>query len=197
MRRSRVVMLFLLATLILGLVAPSAGAVAEHSRFHGLYFPAGMDGTGTDCPDPYVWNEMPPMCVMAPGTQTVLPDGRVLLHDIGLYELALAWKPDGAVEPRKTGYDLVIADAILDDTFSGPTWGTWNLWSFGADLADPADDFLMFSGIFFGRFKDGIPGVHYFGAGTGAFDGEHMGGIIRRAPNADGWNMFGHIIEQG
>ena len=197
MRRSRVVMLFLLATLILGLVAPSAGAVAEHSRFHGLYFPAGMDGTGTDCPDPYVWNEMPPMCVMAPGTQTVLPDGRVLIRDIELYELALAWKSNGAVEPRKTGYDLVIADAILDDTFSGPTWGTWNLWSFGADLADPADDILMFSGIFFGRFKNGIPGVHYFGAGTGTYDGQHMGGIIRRAPNASGWNMFGHIIEQG
>lgn len=195
MRRSRVAMLFLLAALILGLLAPAAGAVAEHSRFHGLYFPAGMEGTNTDCP--YTWQEMPPMCIMAAGSQAVLPDGRLLIRDIELYELALAWRGSGAVEPRKTGYDLVIADAILDNTFSGPTWGTWNLWSFGADLENPADDFVMFSGIFFGRFKNGIPGVHYFGAGTGVYDGQHMGGIIRRAPNADGWNMFGHIIEQG
>src|SRR4030042_2225064 len=130
MRRSRVAMLFLLATLILGLLAPAAGAVAEHSRFHGLYFPAGMEGTDTDCP--YTWQEMPPMCIMAAGSPAVLPGGRLLIRDIELYELALAWGGRGGVAPRKTGYGLVIADAILDDTFSGPTWGTWNLWSFGA-----------------------------------------------------------------
>jgi len=195
MRRSRLVILCLLAILVLGLVAPSAGAVAEHSRFHGLYFPAGMEGTDTECP--YTWQEMPPMCVMAPGSQTVLPDGRLLIRDMEIYELALAWRGNGVVEPRKTGYDLVVADAVLDDTLSGPTWGTWNLWSFGADLEDPDDDFLMFGGIFFGRFKNGIPGVHYFGEGMGIYDGQHMGGIIRRAPNAAGWNMFGHIIDLG
>jgi len=195
MRRSRLVILCLLAILVLGLVAPSAGAVAEHARFHGLYFPAGMEGTDTECP--YTWQEMPAMCVMAPGSQTVLPDGRLLIRDMEIYELALAWRGNGVVEPRKTGYDLVVADAVLDDTLSGPTWGTWNLWSFGADLEDPDDDFLMFGGIFFGRFKNGIPGVHYFGEGMGIYDGQHMGGIIRRAPNAAGWNMFGHIIDLG
>ena len=55
----------------------------------------------------------------------------------------------------------------------------------------------MFGGIFFGRFKNGIPGVHYFGEGMGIYDGQHMGGIIRRAPNAAGWNMIGHIIDLG
>lgn len=183
MRRSRVAILFLSAILVLGLAAPASSAVAVHSGFHGLYFPAGMEGTGTDCP--YTWVEMPPSCVMAPGSQTVLPNGRVFISDMELYELAFAYGRSGAVEPRKTGYDLVTANAYLDSTFTGPTWGTWNLYSF--------DDELMFTGVFTGRFKDGIPAVRYFGEGTGVYDGQIMFGRIDRVP--DPWNMFGHILD--
>jgi hypothetical protein len=200
MRRSRAVVLLLLATVVLAVVLPSASvmagsgsAVVERTRFHGLYFPAGMEGTETDCP--YTWMDMPPMCVMAPGSQTVLPDGRLRIRGMELYELALAYGRDGTPEPRKTGYDLVVADANLDSTFSGPTWGTWNLYSFGADVASPADDVLMFSGVFIGRFKNGIPAVRYFGNGTGIYDGQFMFGRIGRVPAP--WNMFGWIYDLG
>lgn len=200
MRRSRFLVLILLGVLVLGLAAPSAGSEGgqgPHSRYHGLYFPAGMPGTDTDCPDPYKWQDMPPMCVIDPGTPTVLPDGRVQIREMEVYELALAYRANGVVEPRKTGYDVVVATAILDDTFSGPTWGTWDFYSFGADPANPADDFVMFSGVYFGRFKNGIPGVHFFGLGEGIYEGQYMGGFIRRAPNTDGWNMFGQILDLG
>lgn len=185
MRRSRMTVLFLAAMLVLGLAAPAASAPAVHTAFHGLYFPAGLDGTGTECPDPYVWVAMPPSCVIAPGTTTGLPNGRVFISEMELYELALAYDRTEAVEPRKTGYDLVVANAYLDSTFSGPTWGTWSLYNF--------DDVLMFSGIFTGRFKDGIPAVRYFGEGTGIYQDQIMFGHIGRVP--DPWNMFGHILD--
>lgn len=185
MRRSRAMIVFLAGMLVLGLAAPAGAAEAEHTGFHGVYFPAGMEGTDSECP--YTWVEMPPMCVMAPGSQTALPNGRVFISDMELYELAFAYGGNGAVEPRKTGYDLVVAQAYLDSTFSGPTWGTWSLYSF--------DNVLMFTGIFTGRFKDGIPKVRYFGEGTGIYEGEIMFGRITRVP--DPWNMFGHILDLG
>jgi hypothetical protein len=187
MRRSRMAVLFLAAILVLGLAAPGGAVEAEHTAFHGLYFPAGMAGTDTECPPPYVWIEMPPMCAKVPFSQTVLPNGRVFISDLELYELAFAYGQGGAVEPRKTGYDLVVANAYLDSTYSGPTWGTWRLYSFS--------HVLMFKGIFTGRFKNGIPAVHYFGEGRGIYEGQIMFGRITRVP--DPWNMFGHILDLG
>ena len=185
MRRSRLMILFLLAILVLALAAPAASAKARHTDFHGLYFPAGMPGTGTACP--YTWVATPGMCVIDPGDQTVLPSGRLRIRDMTLYELALAWTGDGVVEPRKTGYDIVLANANLDDTFSGPTWGTWELHSFAG--------VVMFTGTFTGKFLNGVPAVHYVGLGTGIYEGQHMRGNIGRVP--DPWNMFGEILEPG
>lgn len=200
MRRSRAALVLLLTMLVLAVVVPSASVMAEsgsplveRTRFRGLYFPAGMEGTNTECP--YHWNDMPPMCVMDPGSQTVLPDGRIHIRGMELYELAMAYHRDGTPEPRKTGYDLVVADANLDSTFTGPTWGIWNLYSFGANVNSPADDVLMFSGVFIGRFKNGIPAVRYYGNGTGIYDGQFMFGRIGRVP--DPWNMFGWIYDLG
>jgi hypothetical protein len=105
-----------------------------------------------------------------------------------ILELAFARNETGE-ESRKTGYDVVVANANLDESFSGPTWGTWNLYSF--------EDELMFTGTFTGKFELGIPAVHFVGEGTGIYDGQKMRGDIGRVPNADGWNMFGTIIEKG
>jgi hypothetical protein len=178
-------LILLLPVLFLGTAMPAASgtAGAEHTDFWGVYFPAGMDGTGTECP--YEWVD-PAFCVVDPGSWTTLPSGRIKIRDMVVFELALAWNDDG-VEPRKTGYDVVTANANLDDTLTGPTWGTWRLHS--------PDGVLMFTGRFTGSFANGIPAVHFVGEGVGGYEGQHMSGDIGRVP--DPYNMFGRIVEPG
>jgi hypothetical protein len=182
----RTVLALLLSALWAGLLVSSAAAAAVHTRFEGLYFPAGMPGTGTTCP--YTWVD-PSFCVIAPGTSTAVDGGGQQIRGMVLYELAFSWRVDNPsqVEPRKTGYDIVTASASLDATLTGPTWGTWKLYSF--------DSVLMFSGTFRGSFLDGIPAVRFVGLGTGQYKGQHMSGTIGRVP--DPYNMFGQIIETG
>jgi len=192
----RKVIVTALALLVLAATAPVAAAPAAdngavHTDFHGLYFPAGMPGTDSTCP--YYWVAVPGMCVIDPGSQTELSGGRLQIRDMVLYELAFSWNDEGAVEERKTGYDIVTANASLDGTFSGPTWGTWMLYSFGADVGTSADDFLMFVGHFNGRFENGIPAVHFVGEGVGIYEGQLMRGDIGRV--ADPYNMLGTILE--
>jgi len=191
MRRSRLAALLLLPAMVFGLVAPSAATEvertnhhrAEHTSFSGVYFPAGMPGTGTECPGEWV---DPAFCIVEKGSWTELPNGRLQIRDMTVYELAFAWR-EGQVEPRKTGYDLVVANANLDSSLTGPTWGTWKLHSF--------DDELLFTGRFVGRFKDGIPAVFFFGKGIEEYEGQRMRGYVNREMNADGNNMFGRITE--
>jgi hypothetical protein len=124
--------------------------------------------------------------VKDPGSWTALDDGRLRIRDMTLLEYAFAWDaPGGQVEPRKTGYDVVLASANLDASLSGPTWGSWMLYSF--------TDELMFTGTFTGSFENGIPAVHYVGQGTGTYEGQHTWGDIGRVP--DPWNMFGQYLE--
>ena len=87
----------------------------------------------------------------------------------------------------KTGYDVVTANANLDRSLSGPTWGTWNLYSFAVTL--------MFTGTFTGKFLNGDPVVHFVGTGAGVYEGQKMRGDVGRVPNPH--NMFGEIIEPG
>ncbi len=154
--------------------------------FFGLYFPAGMQGTGSECP--YTWQD-PFFCVIDPGSWTELASGRVRLRDMTVYELAFSWRDGGEVEPRKTGYDIVVANANLDGSLSGPTWGTWKLYSFA--------DELMFSGTFTGSFLNGIPAVHFVGKGTGSYAGQQMRGDVGRTLDESGYNMYGRIFEPG
>lgn len=176
----------ILLMLVLAAAAPAAAAPAVengavHTDFYGLYFPAGMPGTGTECPG--LWMD-PSFCILDPGEQTPSVGGGLRIRDMVLYELALSWNDQG-VEERKTGYDIVTASANLDDTLSGPTWGTWMLYSFGHEL--------MFAGHFNGRFENGIPAVHFVGKGVGVYEGQIMRGDIGRVP--DPYNMFGTILE--
>ncbi len=166
-------------------VSASASGAGK-TEFFGLYFPAGMPGTGTDCP--YTWQD-PAFCVIDFGLWTELPSGRWRIRDMTVYELAFSWRDDGEIEPRKTGYDIVVANANLDSSFSGPTWGTWNLYSFA--------DELMFTGTFTGTFENGIPAVHFVGQGTGVYQGQQMRGDIGRSPDDAGYNMYGWILEPG
>lgn len=166
-------------------VGPTADRTVERSTFVGLYFPAGMAGTDTACP--YAW-QPPSFCVMEPGTQTALPSGRLRIRDMKLYELALAWSEDGEIEPRKTGYDVVRANANLDASLSGPTWGTWELHAF--------DGTLMFTGSFTGAFVEGVPAVRFSGTGVGTYEGQRMRGNVARTLDADGHNMYGVILER-
>jgi hypothetical protein len=194
-RYLRRMIMLLLPVLFLSLVVPSAATAAKpadspgavHTDFEGLYFPAGMAETGTECPG--TW--MPPsFCILDPEPYSsieFLPSGRLEIRDMTLYELALAWTSDGQVEPRKTGYDIVVANANLDSSLSGPTWGIWKLYSFGDDL--------MFTGTFTGKFKNGIPAVHFVGRGVGIYEGQHMRGDVGRVP--DPYNMYGTIVEPG
>jgi hypothetical protein len=172
--------------LLVGLAAPTASARATHDEFVGLYFPAGMPGTGTACP--YTWVD-PAFCIIDRGTWVELGDGRLRIRDMQVYELAFSWTAADPtqIEPRKTGYDVVTANANLDATLSGPTWGTWMLYSFANEL--------MFTGTFTGSFQDGIPAVHFVGLGTGRYAGQHMWGDIGRVPNP--YNMFGQVLEPG
>lgn len=181
MRRTATVLA--VVALLVGIAVPTALAGADHEDFFGVYFPAGMEDTGTVCP--YTWVG-PAFCVIDPGEQTVLPSGRIKIRDMVLYELAFAWNDDG-VEPRKTGYDIVTAGANLDSSLSGPTWGTWKLYSF--------EKTLMFQGTFTGKFKNGIPAVHFVGEGVGIYDGQKMRGDVGRVPNP--YNMFGEILVPG
>jgi hypothetical protein len=171
------------ALLVMGMVVP-ASARAERTDFVGLYFPAGMPGTGTACP--YTWAD-PAFCIIDPGTWTELGSGRIRIRGMQVFELAFAWDAEDTsiVEPRKTGYDMVTANANLDASLSGPTWGTWRLHAF--------DDELMFTGTFTGDFEAGIPAVHYVGQGVGPYAGQHMSGDIGRVP--DPYNMVGRIVE--
>ncbi len=159
---------------------------ALKTAFHGMYFPAGMAGTGSECP--YTWED-PFFCIMDRGTWTQLPGGRMQIRGMTVYELAFAWRDDGAVEPRKTGYDVVLANANLDANLTGPTWGTWNLYNFDGDL--------MFTGTFTGAFENGIPAVHFVGQGTGAYEGQQMRGDIARSLDETGNNMYGWVLEPG
>jgi hypothetical protein len=194
-RYLRRMIMLLLPVLFLSLVAPSAATAAKpadspgavHTDFEGLYFPAGMAGTGTTCPG--FWMD-PSFCILDPGSQTTLPSGRLKIRGMTLYELAFAYQSGSGgqtVEPRKTGYDIVVANANLDSSLSGPTSGTWMLYSF--------DDTLMFTGTFTGKFKNGIPAVHFVGRGVGVYEGQHMRGDVGRVPNP--YNMFGTIVEPG
>lgn len=169
-------------------LAPEAvhDGAAMVTDFFGLYFPAGMPGTGSECP--YSWQD-PFFCVMDPGSWTELPSGNIRIRDMTVYELAFSWRDGGEVEPRKTGYDVVVANANLDGSLSGPAWGTWNLYSFSGEL--------MFKGTFTGRFLNGIPEVHFVGQGIGAYVGQQMRGDIGRTPDAAGYNMYGRIFEPG
>jgi hypothetical protein len=171
------------AALVLGAAMPAATADDGHTDFWGVYFPAGMAGTDTECP--YTWVE-PAFCIIDQGTWNELPSGRTRIRGMTVYELAFSWNEDG-IEPRKTGYDIVVANANLDASLSGPTWGTWELHAF--------DGTLMFAGRFTGKFKKGIPAVHFVGRGTGEYAGQHMRGDIGRVP--DPYNMFGEIVEPG
>lgn len=184
MRRSLIAVALGLSVLLTGLMTPAASARAVHAGFHGLYFPAGLPGTGTTCP--YTWVD-PSFCVIDAGTWTELADGRIRIRDLELFELAFAWQADGSVEPRKTGYDVVSANANLDTSLSGPAWGTWMLYDFA--------DELMFSGTFTAMFENGIPTVHFVGRGTGPYEGQVMRGDISREP--DPYNMLGEVLEPG
>jgi hypothetical protein len=185
MRYPRVAALLLTSILMLGPAAPALSEGAKHAEFYGLYFPAGMPGTGTECP--YTW-VAPSFCVIDQGSWTALPSGNLRIREMTVFELAFSWRADDAqVEPRKTGYDVVIANAYLDSSLSGPTWGTWSLYSF--------EDVLMFTGTFTGKFLNGIPAVHFVGVGVGAYEGQHMRGDIGRVP--DPWNMFGVVVSPG
>jgi len=185
MQRRRAAISCLLSMFLLALTVPTMSAGARHTDYYGLYFPAGMPGTGTTCP--YTWIA-PSFCVKDQGSWTVLDHGRLRIRDMTLLEYAFAWDaPGGQVEPRKTGYDVVLASANLDASLSGPTWGTWMLYSFA--------DELMFTGTFTGSFENGIPAVHYVGQGTGPYEGQHTWGDIGRVP--DPWNMFGQYLEPG
>ncbi len=163
-----------------------AGSGAVVTEFLGLYFPAGMAGTGTECP--YTWQD-PAFCVIDFGSWTELPGGRLRIRDMTAYELAFSWRDDGQVEPRKTGYDIVTVGADLDSSLSGPMRGTWRLYSF--------DNQLMFTGTFTGAFVNGIPAVQFVGGGTGAYQGQRMQGRIERTLDEAGHNMFGTILEPG
>lgn len=184
MRRPHWAIALLLSMVLATSIAPTASARASHDEFVGLYFPAGLAGTGTECP--YTWVE-PAFCVIDPGSWTEVGDGRMRIREMTVFELALAWTADGQVEPRKTGYDVVTANLNVDATLSGPTWGTWMLYSF--------DDELMFTGTFTGTFANGIPAVHFVGQGTGQYAGQHMSGDIGRVP--DPYNMFGQVLVTG
>lgn len=179
----RIAVALAVAALSLGVAVPAASAPSWHTDFWGVYFPAGLPGTGTDCP--YAWVE-PAFCVIDPGEWDALPGERIRIRGITLYELAFSWNEAG-VELRKTGYDVVVASANLDSSLSGPTWGTWELHSFGGTV--------MFTGTFTGAFENGIPAVHFVGRGTGEYEGQHMRGDIGRVP--DPWNMYGQIVEPG
>jgi len=184
MRRPHVAIALVLWMLLVGLAAPTASARAAHDEFVGVYFPAGMPGTGTDCP--YTWVD-PAFCIIDSGTWVQFGDGRLRIRDMQVYELAFSWSAADPtqVEPRKTGYDIVTANANLDATLSGPTWGTWMLYSFAHEL--------MFSGTFTGTFANGIPAVHFVGRGTGPYEGQYMWGDIGRVPNPH--NMFGQVLD--
>jgi hypothetical protein len=160
---------------------PAGDSGAVHTDFYGLYFPAGMPGTGTECPG--LWMD-PSFCILDPGDQAASPGGNLRIRDMVLYELALSWNDQG-VEERKTGYDIVTANANLDETLTGPTWGTWMLYSFGGEL--------MFTGHFNGRFENGIPAVHFVGKGVGIYEGQLLRGDVGRVP--DPYNMFGTFLE--
>ncbi|MEN8114492.1 MAG: hypothetical protein ABFS21_08895 [Actinomycetota bacterium] len=191
MRYLRQLIILLFPVLLLGLANPvpvvavesANGPGAVHTDFFGVYFPAGMPGTDTECP--YTWVD-PAFCVIDQGSWTFQPSGRITIRDMTVFELALSWNDDG-VEQRKTGYDIVVANANLDETLTGPTWGTWRLHSF--------DHELMFTGTFTGKFANGIPAVHFVGSGVGIYEGQKMRGDIGRVPNP--YNMFGTIIEPG
>lgn len=179
----RTATLLAIAAFVAVAVVPAASARAEHSEFYGLYFPAGMEGTDTKCP--YTWVD-PAFCVIDQGDWTPLPSGRLRIRGMTVYELAYAWNDQG-VEPRKTGYDVVVANANLDGSLSGPTWGSWQLYSF--------EGVLMFTGTFTGKFENGIPAVHFVGEGTGIYAGEKMRGDVGRVP--DPYNMFGEVLVPG
>ena len=85
MRYLRRITMLLLPVLFLSLAVPSAAAAAKpadspgavHTDFEGLYFPAGMEGTGTDCPGTWMG---PALCILDPepySSMELLPSGRL------------------------------------------------------------------------------------------------------------------------
>ena len=113
---------------------------------------------------------------------------RIQIRDMVLLELAVSWRADGSAEPRKTAYDIVIANASVDATFSGPTWGTW---VFHPAVGD------VFTGTFTGKFENGVPAVRFVGQGTGVYAGQQMSGDIFRTVQQWGGNMIGRFLDHG
>ena len=183
----KAIVMAMTALLVLALAVPVAAGGAEHTDFYGAYYPAGL-GSPEECPHTLVPLGLG-FCVIDPGNQDVLPSGRLRIRNMKILELAFAWNEDGP-EPRKSGYDVVLANANLDANGNGPTWGTWNLYR------DSNYQDLMFSGTFTGKFENWIPAVHFTGRGTGSYEGQKMRGDIGRELNAAGFNMFGTIIEK-
>jgi hypothetical protein len=189
MQIRRIIVLTVCSGLLVGLLGAAAVAdeqAPKHPRFEGLYFPAGMEGTDTECPgvvDPGLG-----LCVLDRGEQTPTATGRLRIRGLEVLSIGLSYDTvTGEVEPRKTGLDYVTANASLDATLSGPTWGTWTFTDF--------DGNPMFEGRFAGRFLNGVPAVRFVGDGVGSYVGQLMIGDIDRDP--DPYNMTGRIFDLG
>jgi hypothetical protein len=190
MRIRRIIALCVFSALLVGLfgaaVAAADGRASRHTSFEGLYFPAGMEGTDTECPgviDPGLG-----LCVLEPGEQTPLANGKLRIRGLQGLSVGLSWDTvTGEEEPRKTGLDHVTANVSLDATLSGPMWGTWTFTDF--------DGNPMFEGRFAGRFINGVPQARFVGDGVGVYEGQLMIGDI--GPEADPYNMTGRIFDLG
>jgi hypothetical protein len=177
----------------LAVAASSAQAGAVQTEFGGLYFPAGLAGTGTACTGTWMPAPGPGMCVLDSGQQRQLSGGRLQIRGLVLDERAVSWRADGSPEPRKTGQDIVVANASVDASFSGPVWGTFTFHPVVGDV---------FTGTFTGNFVDGFPAVHFIGHGSGVYEGQVMQGTITREFQAwdgipGGVNMLGRFLEPG
>jgi hypothetical protein len=185
MRHLKLMAMLVLASLFVGLLAPTAVA-QERTRFEGAYFPAGAPGTDTECPGTI--SDLG-LCILEEGVTTVLPNGRVRIKGMQALSIAFSFTTDGDPEPRKTGTDHLTVTAVLDETASGPAWGRW--------VFRDADGNAMFSGHFIAWFDHGVPSAYFIGKGVGEYRGERMRGRIDPAPNADGFNMFGTVVSPG
>ena len=184
----------LLSILLLGLTIPTASAGAVRTDFVGFVFPAGypVPTFPTTCGGTY--QEAPPACILDPGTLKQLGDGRVLVRNEVVLDIALAYHtvkdattpPQTPNEPRRTGYHVETFNANFDATMSGPVWGSWNFYSFG--------DELMFTGTFTGSFDKGKPTIHAVGIGQGTYKGQHV--WMEVVPDSY-VNMYGQFLDPG
>jgi hypothetical protein len=172
MRGRRAAISALLSILLLALTVPAASAGAARTDFVGFVFPAGM--FGTSCSDfGGIFVSAPlPGCVLDAGTTIVLRDGRALIRDEVVVDMALAAREQDDLlaanynEPRRTGYNVETFNANFDATLSGPAWGSWEFYNF--------DNELMFRGTFTGSFANGAPTMRTNGVGVGAYAGQHV-----------------------